>query len=124
MIQNAEQLRNYTKEEEKQVEDLVNEANRPGVEVEAQVIGQRPSGGIPADHPLVHLAETCLQEVGLNPHLNIGSTDANQPLSLGFPAVTIGLTTGAGAHTVHEYINVEPLEKGMEQVVRLVSGLE
>jgi di/tripeptidase len=38
--------------------------------------------------------------------------------------VTIGLTSGAGAHTVHEYINVDPLEKGMEQVVRLVSGIQ
>jgi hypothetical protein len=25
---------------------------------------------------------------------------------------------------VHEYINVDPLEKGMEQVVRLVSGIQ
>jgi tripeptide aminopeptidase len=107
-----------------QVEDLVHELNRPGVEIEAQVIGQRPAGEIPAEHPLVRLAETCLQDVGFNPHLNIGSTDANQPLSRGFPAVTIGLTSGAGAHTVHEYINVDPLEKGMEQVVRLVSSIQ
>jgi tripeptide aminopeptidase len=107
-----------------QVEELVREANRAGVETEAQVIGQRPAGEIPADHPLVRLAEICLQDVGFNPHLNIGSTDANQPLSRGFPAVTIGLTTGSGAHTVHEYINVDPLEKGMEQVVRLVSGIQ
>ncbi len=107
-----------------QVEDLVHESNRPGVETEAQVIGQRPAGEIPAEHPLVRLAEACLQEVGINPHLNIGSTDANQPLSRGIPAITIGLTTGAGAHTVHEYINVDPLEKGMEQVVRLVSGMQ
>jgi acetylornithine deacetylase/succinyl-diaminopimelate desuccinylase-like protein len=107
-----------------QVEDLVRESNRPGVETEAQVIGQRPTGEIPAEHPLVRLAETCLQDLGFNPHLNIGSTDANQPLSRGFPAVTIGLTTGSGAHTVHEYINVDPLEKGMEQVVRLVSSIQ
>lgn len=107
-----------------EVEDIVRESNRAGVEIEAQVIGQRPAGEIPADHPLVQLAITCLQEVGFNPHLNIGSTDANQPLSRGLPAVTIGLTTGSGAHTVHEYIHVDLLEKGMEQVVRLVSGIQ
>lgn len=106
-----------------QVEHLVHDANRAGVEIDAQVIGQRPAGEILEDHPLVRLAETCLQDVGCNPHRNIGSTDANQPLSLGLPAVTIGLTTGAGAHTVHEYINIDPLQKGMEQVVRLVSGI-
>ena len=50
-----------------------------------------------------------------------GSTDANLPLSRGLPAVAVGLTTGSGAHTVHEYIQTEPLAKGLEQVVRLVS---
>ena len=107
-----------------QVEDLVHAVDRVGVEINAQVIGQRPAGEIPGDHPLVRLAEACLQEVGFNPHRNIGSTDANQPLSRGFPAVTIGLTTGAGAHTVHEYINIDPLQKGLEQAVRLVSGIQ
>jgi di/tripeptidase len=37
--------------------------------------------------------------------------------------VTIGLTTGGGAHSVHEYINLAPLEKGMEQAVELVRGV-
>ena len=59
--------------------------------------------------------------MGIEPHLNIGSTDANLPLSRGLPAVTIGLTTGGGAHSVHEYLNLAPLEKGMEQAVELVS---
>ena len=104
-----------------QVEQLVHAARKPGVTVEAEIIGQRPSGEISEDHPLVLLAQDCLREVGIQPHLNTGSTDANLPLSLGYPAVTIGLTTGGRAHTVHEFINLDPLEKGMEQVLRLVS---
>jgi acetylornithine deacetylase/succinyl-diaminopimelate desuccinylase-like protein len=104
-----------------QVESLVLAANKEGVQVEAEIIGQRPAGEIPASHPLVGLAQACLQEVGIQPRLNIGSTDANIPLSKGLPAVTIGLTHGSGAHTVHEHIEIAPLEKGLEQVVRLVS---
>ena len=103
------------------VEEMADKARGEGVEVEVEVIGQRPAGEIPADHALVKLAQDCLRGVGLEPRLNIGSTDANLPLSRGFPAVTVGLTTGAGAHTVHEYIHTEPLAKGLEQVVRLVS---
>jgi len=104
-----------------QVLKLVHAAQKPGVSVEAEIIGQRPSGGLPVEHPLVRLAQDCLRLSGVEPHLNIGSTDANLPLSLGIPAVTIGLTTGGRAHTVHEYINITPLEKGMDQVLRLVS---
>jgi len=105
----------------RQVEQIVHAAKKPGVTVEAEMIGQRPAGELPAEHPLVRLAQDCLRAAGVEPHLNTGSTDANLPLSRGLPAVTIGLTTGGRAHTVHEYINLAPLEKGMEQLTRLVS---
>jgi tripeptide aminopeptidase len=104
-----------------QVEQLARLAQKAGVGVEVEVIGQRPSGGIPEDHRLVRLAQDCLRQGGIEPHLHIGSTDANLPLSRGLASVTVGLTTGGGAHTTHEFINLGPLEKGMEQVVRLVS---
>jgi len=104
-----------------QVAGIVQDTERPGVSVKMELIGQRPSGRVPAEHPLVRLAQDCLLKVGLEPHLNIGSTDANLPLSRGIPAVTVGLTTGGGAHSVHEFINLAPLEKGMEQVIDLIS---
>jgi tripeptide aminopeptidase len=104
-----------------QVQQLVHARLKPGVEVEVEIIGQRPSGEIPVEHPLVKLAQDCLHAVGIEPHLSIGSTDANLPLSLGYPSLTVGLTTGGRAHTVHEFINIPPLEKGVEQVFRLVS---
>ncbi len=104
-----------------QVEQMVHAARKPGVTVESDLIGQRPSGGLPAEHPLVRVAQECLRAAGVEPHLNIGSTDANLPLSLGLPSVTIGLTTGGRAHTVQEFINLPPLEKGLEQMLCLVS---
>jgi tripeptide aminopeptidase len=107
----------------KQVEEIVREANKQDVSVAAEVIGQRPAGEIPAAHPLVKLAEECLKGQGIEPNLAIGSTDANAPLSRGFPAICLGLTRGGGAHTVHEYIETEPLRKGMEQVLQFVKNL-
>jgi acetylornithine deacetylase/succinyl-diaminopimelate desuccinylase-like protein len=104
-----------------QVEQIIRGVEKPNISVQKEVIGQRPSGEISVDHPLVQLAQGCLLEVGIEPRLNIGSTDGNLPLSLGFPAVTIGLTTGGRAHTVHEYMNLPLLEKGMKQLVKLVS---
>jgi tripeptide aminopeptidase len=105
------------------VESLCQAASRPGVSVENALIGLRPAGEIPETHPLVQQAQACLRALGVSPVLRIGSTDANIPLSRGLAAVTVGLTTGFGAHTVHEYIHTRPLEKGLEQVVQLVSNL-
>jgi di/tripeptidase len=86
-----------------------------------EVIGQRPPGEIAPEHPLIRLAQSCLQEQSLDPVLTAGSTVANIPLSQGYPALVLGLTRGGGAHTLQEYIETEPLEKGLEHLVQFVS---
>lgn len=104
----------------KKVEELISAANRSGVRFEAEVIGQRPAGEMSADHPFIKLAEDCLREQGHEVTLTAGSTDANVPLSRGLPALVLGVTTGGGAHTTHEYILIEPIEQGMKQLVSFV----
>jgi tripeptide aminopeptidase len=89
----------------RQVEDHLDRC-RADVKIQAEVIGERPAGEIPADHPLVKLAVDCLAEQGVNAILTTGSTDANIPLSQNIPAVVMGITTGGGAHTVGEYIDM------------------
>jgi acetylornithine deacetylase/succinyl-diaminopimelate desuccinylase-like protein len=103
------------------VEEKIKSANKEGVTVEMNIIGERPAGEIAMDHPLVKLADECLSEQGLKATFTSGSTDANVPLNLGYPALVLGITTGSGAHTVHEYIDTKPIEKGMEQLVSFVS---
>lgn len=102
------------------VEKLIQNANQSDVSVEAQMIGQRPAGQISPHHPLIKLGEECLRELGISPILTSGSTDANIPLSKGYPAVVLGISTGGSAHTVHEYINTEPVASGLEQLARFV----
>ncbi|MFM8370420.1 MAG: M20/M25/M40 family metallo-hydrolase [Chloroflexota bacterium] len=103
-----------------QVEDIILHWNHEGVKIQAEIIGERPAGQIMADHPIVKLAVECLQAQGMDASLTTGSTDANIPLSKSIPAVVMGVTTGGGAHTLIEYIDTEPIEKGMESLVRFV----
>lgn len=99
-------------------------AHRREVDVSPQIIGNRPPGGIPADHPLVEMAVAALEEVGVEPRLNIGSTDANIPLSLGIPAVCLGITHGDGAHTQGEMIYTQPIKNGLKQLVSVIKRLD
>lgn len=101
-------------------ETLFEQAKRPGVQIQAEMIGQRPAGDIPKTEPLPKLAARVLQAQGVQPQFNIGSTDANIPLSRGLPCVCIGLTRGGGAHTLGEYIETAPLQLGLEQLAMLV----
>jgi di/tripeptidase len=107
------------------VGEIVLRACRSGahaVDMTSELIGRRPAGGIPVDHPLLELARRCLEAQGAKATVGIGSTDANVPLSRSLPAVTVGLTTGGGAHTNHEFINTAPLRQGLQQVLDLVWG--
>ncbi len=104
----------------RQAEDLIVNANREGVKISAEIIGQRPAGEISATHRLIKLALDCVRVQGLDAVLTSGSTDANIPLSKNIPALVMGVTTGGGAHTLNEYIDVKPIEKGMESLARFV----
>ncbi len=106
-----------------QVQDLAAGARRDGVRISVNLIGRRPAGEISSEDRLVRLACKCVEKVGLQPRLNIGSTDANIPLSRGLPAVCVGLTVGAGAHTLQEYIYTRPLSLGLAQLASLVEQL-
>jgi acetylornithine deacetylase/succinyl-diaminopimelate desuccinylase-like protein len=102
------------------VEELIEAADKPEVRFETQVVGERPAGEMPADHPLIKLAEECLLAQNLDAHLTLGSTDANIPLSRGYPALVLGVTRGGGAHTKNEFIEMLPIEKGMKQLVMFI----
>ncbi len=48
----------------RQVEQIVHSVQKPGVAIELETIGQRPSGELPAEHRLVKLAQDCLRRSG------------------------------------------------------------
>jgi tripeptide aminopeptidase len=102
------------------VERIIREAGKPRLSFEVEVIGARPAGELDPDHPLIELAEDCVREQGLEAILTTGSTDANIPLSKGFPALVLGITIGGGAHTKDEFIKTAPVAQGMEQLVSFV----
>lgn len=104
------------------LDHLIKANDRPESRIQAEIIGDRPVGEISSEHPLVRLAEKCLEAVGVKPCLNIGSTDANIPLSLGLPAICLGLSRGGGAHTMNEFVYTEPLSQGMDQLIKLVEA--
>ncbi len=105
------------------VEALANSANREELHIFCEVIGDRPAGEIPPEHPLVQLAMRSLEMLNIQPILSAGSTDANIPLSRGFPAICLGLTTGSGAHTLRESIHIQPLNQGMRQILTVIEAI-
>ncbi|MCA9881375.1 MAG: M20/M25/M40 family metallo-hydrolase [Anaerolineae bacterium] len=101
------------------VHHLIQTANTDEVKFDAEIVGDRPAGSIPIEHPLIVGAMEILELLGVIGGLEIGSTDGNVPLHAGCPTVTIGITRGANAHRLDEYIETEPVYQGMQQLIVL-----
>ncbi len=104
-----------------EVHNLVHSAQRANVRISMDRIGKRLAGQLPANHPLVELARSVLLELNLEPRLDIASTDANLPLSRGYPAICVGITNGNNAHTAEEFIMNHPIELGLIQLYQLAT---
>ena len=101
-----------------QVDRLVAAASvQTGVQLKVTTVGDRPSGSIARDHPLVQAVVAAYHAVGATVNFQQSSTDANIPLSLGIPAVCIGLTDGGNAHRQDEYILPANLGRGLQALL-------
>jgi tripeptide aminopeptidase len=103
---------------------LVDRSNRgDAVLFTAESIGERPAGVVAADSPIVEIAARTLAALGLEPSFDASSTDANVPIAAGIPAVCVGLTTGGNVHRTDEFIDLEPVPKGITQFALLTLAL-
>lgn len=106
------------------MERQISKARTEAVQIKLEAIGHRPGGAIPEDHYLVQYAVESLSAAGLElAALDMGSTDASLPLSFGLPAVCVGLTNGGGAHSLSEFIEIEPLAHGYRALRYLIEAL-
>jgi tripeptide aminopeptidase len=79
------------------------------VTADPKIIGERPCGQTPVDSPIVRSVSAVVKAFGLTPTYSFSSTDANIPMSLGIPAVTIGRGgPGGRSHSPDEWADVNP----------------
>jgi acetylornithine deacetylase/succinyl-diaminopimelate desuccinylase-like protein len=81
----------------------------PGrITVETKVIGDRPAGQTDPSADIVQLAAAAYRREGVNLQYRSSSTDANLPISLGIPAITMSrVVRGERAHALDEWIGIE-----------------
>lgn len=83
-------------------------------------IGDRPAAQLAADSPLREALQAVDRHLGLRTDLRLGSTDANIPLSLGIPALSLGAGgEGGGAHTLGEWYSAKDRELGLRRILLL-----
>ncbi len=87
-------------------------------------IGARPAARLADGAPILNYMRAVDAHLGIRSRVDCASTDANIPLSLGLPAISIGAGgTGGGAHTPQEWFNPEGRDLGLKRVFLVLSLL-
>jgi tripeptide aminopeptidase len=123
----SEQLIRLEVELHRAVEDAVlaasatNRAEAKNLRFTIDKIGDRPAGQLPANAPLLDLLRAADRHLAIRTELRVASTDANIPLSLGVPAISIGAGgEGGGIHTQGEWYDARGRELGLRRLLLLL----
>ena len=103
------------------------EANKDDVRINAELIGERPCADIDENlqAQFTEKMKNIIEEV-IGEKLRIGSssTDCNIPLSMGIPALAIGVRSGGGVHTRDEWMDRKSIIKGMEVFLNVLTKID
>ena len=128
----AEQLVRLEVELHRAVEDAVLAANTSGrtkssgstvtpVQFLIERIGERPAGRLRDDSRLLEALHAVDRHLGIRTEQRVASTDANIPLSLGIPALSIGAGgDGGGIHTRGEWYDASGRELALKRILLLL----
>ncbi len=102
-------------------------AKERGVDIRVTRIGERPCMGKVDLDKIERMAKICeniiRETTGFEVEREFSSTDCNIPLSLGIPALCIGVYTGKEWHTRNEWIEKASLPLGLEVAIKSITAL-
>jgi tripeptide aminopeptidase len=87
-------------------------------------IGDRPAAQLAGDSPILDVLRAVDRHLGIQTDLRLGSTDANIPIALGIPSLSMGAGgDGGGAHTLAEWYSDKDRETGLRRILLLAVAM-
>jgi di/tripeptidase len=87
-------------------------------------LGSRPGGRLDPDAYLLRTVQAVDSYLAIRSRMHCASTDANVPLSLGLPAISIGAGgMGGGAHTPNEWYQPDGRDLGLRRILLTLVAL-
>ena len=110
---------------ERGLENANKTARSSRLNAKVRELGSRPGGRLPEHSPLLRVIQGVDNYLSIRSRVDCASTDANVPLSMGLPAVSIGAGgMGGGAHTTQEWYSPEGREQGLRRILLILASLQ
>lgn len=133
IAQNASMLCEYRSDNRECLEvmkdafmDIFASCGSDDVAVEVETVGERPCSAVDKNKQMQlseKVKKVCDEIYGLDVYFRSGSTDCNIPMSMGIPAVNMGVYIGGKSHTTEEWIDKESILKGLLASLKLIDEL-
>ncbi|KAF0092930.1 MAG: hypothetical protein E1N59_3328 [Puniceicoccaceae bacterium 5H] len=108
-----------------QIQDIVHQVNAEHqITAHYSVVARRKPGTIGFNHPYTAAARNIMEALDVKPKVAPSISELSALLDRGIPSLTLGLTYGDNKHEVNEMIYIEPIFRGLAQLVALLEVID
>ncbi len=99
-------------------------ASHSGADVDFRIFAQRRPGGIPFSHALARNTREIMRSLDIQPRITPSTSELSAFIDKKIPAVTLGITDGENLNQPNETIEIEPIFKGIAQLLGLIMAID
>lgn len=99
-------------------------SSKMGDHVNVDIFARRSPGGIGFSNPLTRCARSIMSELDIEPRLAPSISELSAFIDKNIPALTLGITTGDNLHKKSETIKIEPMYKGITQIIGTLLAID
>lgn len=94
------------------------------VELNLKTISNLSASTLKYNHPLVKSAREVMKELGIKPVGGPSESELSIFLSRKIPAITLGITHGENYHQKNAQVEIEPIFKGIAQIIGIIMAID
>ncbi len=109
------------REIQKRIEEIVDDAAiATGSKIVFDIIARISPGGLNDNHPLVINTKHLMRSLGIDSKITPSVGLLSALINKGIPGITLGLTKGSNLHELNESIKIDPIFKGLAQLIGIM----
>lgn len=110
---------------EQKIEQIVaSVSSRTGDTIELDIFAHREPGGLPYSHPLVQSTRKIMETLDIDVRPGPSTSELSIFIDQQIPAITLGLTHGDKVREKGESIEIEPMYRGIAQVLGTLQAID
>ncbi|MBC2695600.1 MAG: peptidase dimerization domain-containing protein [Desulfobacteraceae bacterium] len=107
------------------INDIIEDISHQNeIEMKLKTISNLSAASIKYNHPLVKNAGAVIESLGIKPICEPSESELSIFLSHKIPAVTLGITQGENIHLEKAMMEIEPMYKGIAQIVGAIMAID